>query len=102
MIRRPPRSTLFPYTTLFRSSHPASLKDKSAKPTATTRSERVLCLIDDLRLWRILAPVRRARSGSRRRVVGQFEFKMNEKAQRDSSYFCLYWAAAASNCDGTT
>src|SRR6266566_9638147 len=25
MIRRPPRSTLFPYTTLFRSSHPALL-----------------------------------------------------------------------------
>src|ERR1035438_10757855 len=24
MIRRPPRSTLFPYTTLFRSSHPKS------------------------------------------------------------------------------
>src|SRR3712207_7181549 len=23
MIRRPPRSTLFPYTTLFRSAHPA-------------------------------------------------------------------------------
>src|SRR5262245_64787254 len=26
MIRRPPRSTLFPYTTLFRSSGPARLK----------------------------------------------------------------------------
>src|SRR2546428_9247308 len=25
MIRRPPRSTLFPYTTLFRSSHAASV-----------------------------------------------------------------------------
>src|SRR2546427_5835453 len=25
MIRRPPRSTLFPYTTLFRSSHPARM-----------------------------------------------------------------------------
>src|SRR3712207_7812134 len=25
MIRRPPRSTLFPYTTLFRSPHPAGL-----------------------------------------------------------------------------
>src|SRR2546429_5813419 len=25
MIRRPPRSTLFPYTTLFRSLHPADL-----------------------------------------------------------------------------
>src|SRR3712207_9472504 len=26
MIRRPPRSTLFPYTTLFRSSHDSTLK----------------------------------------------------------------------------
>src|SRR3712207_6912213 len=30
MIRRPPRSTLFPYTTLFRSDHSGS----SASPTA--------------------------------------------------------------------
>src|SRR5256885_2449957 len=28
MIRRPPRSTLFPYTTLFRSLHLGRLKDK--------------------------------------------------------------------------
>src|SRR2546421_7563669 len=27
MIRRPPRSTLFPYTTLFRSHYPAALHD---------------------------------------------------------------------------
>src|SRR3712207_7358342 len=27
MIRRPPRSTLFPYTTLFRSHHPAAVPD---------------------------------------------------------------------------
>src|SRR2546429_659678 len=27
MIRRPPRSTLFPYTTLFRSPHPAPFGD---------------------------------------------------------------------------
>src|SRR3712207_9247445 len=26
MIRRPPRSTLFPYTTLFRSAHPGSAR----------------------------------------------------------------------------
>src|SRR5260370_27481695 len=30
MIRRPPRSTLFPYTTLFRSISPASLRTKFA------------------------------------------------------------------------
>src|SRR3989449_3381159 len=34
MIRRPPRSTLFPYTTLFRSHRPASRK--SCRSTANT------------------------------------------------------------------
>src|SRR2546428_3102974 len=29
MIRRPPRSTLFPYTTLFRSRHPAEAQESS-------------------------------------------------------------------------
>src|SRR5256885_6909040 len=28
MIRRPPRSTLFPYTTLFRSRHPGSAEQR--------------------------------------------------------------------------
>src|SRR5256885_10658864 len=36
MIRRPPRSTLFPYTTLFRSP-PASLAPVSALPQAPDR-----------------------------------------------------------------
>src|SRR5258707_9039255 len=40
MIRRPPRSTLFPYTTLFRSQKPFRLTqdvtvDRSAKPGST-------------------------------------------------------------------
>src|SRR2546423_7580297 len=30
MIRRPPRSTLFPYTTLFRSPRPTSLSQRTA------------------------------------------------------------------------
>src|SRR5438874_5228656 len=32
MIRRPPRSTLFPYTTLFRSSFPGRLGDADRGP----------------------------------------------------------------------
>src|SRR2546422_2662209 len=32
MIRRPPRSTLFPYTTLFRSQHPEGVDDFFHKP----------------------------------------------------------------------
>src|SRR3712207_7430454 len=39
MIRRPPRSTLFPYTTLFRSSDPASGSD--AQKAATFGSSSV-------------------------------------------------------------
>src|SRR2546422_5300214 len=34
MIRRPPRSTLFPYTTLFRSSQEASENTSSSGPTS--------------------------------------------------------------------
>src|SRR5438094_2542483 len=42
MIRRPPRSTLFPYTTLFRSEHMAS---------STHRQQR-LCQNDSRRMFR--------------------------------------------------
>src|SRR3712207_7785923 len=38
MIRRPPRSTLFPYTTLFRSS-PAELEQVEARGTAAVAAE---------------------------------------------------------------
>src|SRR3712207_8561465 len=34
MIRRPPRSTLFPYTTLFRSAPRADLPKRVLKPTS--------------------------------------------------------------------
>src|SRR5690242_20746170 len=38
MIRRPPRSTLFPYTTLFRSPNPNPNKATSATPSASYTS----------------------------------------------------------------
>src|SRR3712207_8771769 len=53
MIRRPPRSTLFPYTTLFRSRH-------AGKLTVT----RALSGDDDRA--RSLAALRRARAGDRK------------------------------------
>src|SRR3712207_8746917 len=41
MIRRPPRSTLFPYTTLFRSRRrPAGLTGSQAQVTGGSRSRR--------------------------------------------------------------
>src|SRR2546422_7673094 len=40
MIRRPPRSTLFPYTTLFRSGVPVALPPKHAKAGDAKPRER--------------------------------------------------------------
>src|SRR2546427_6857608 len=42
MIRRPPRSTLFPYTTLFRSSRVRSMCSSCTAPFSTTAT-RVSC-----------------------------------------------------------
>src|SRR2546422_5995582 len=44
MIRRPPRSTLFPYTTLFRSQSPEPFGALSPCSVATTRSWRKVCI----------------------------------------------------------
>src|SRR5260370_31716726 len=46
MIRRPPRSTLFPYTTLFRSGRclPIAVKDRAARPSPLpTKSHHPRC-----------------------------------------------------------
>src|SRR5260370_25210035 len=40
MIRRPPRSTLFPYTTLFRSAVPPSLRVSVGVPVTVTVSPK--------------------------------------------------------------
>src|SRR3989442_8814292 len=54
MIRRPPRSTLFPYTTLFRSEH--------ARAFEANRAEFLDGLADAQRRWQaVLAPFRGAR-----------------------------------------
>src|SRR2546430_10453691 len=42
MIRRPPRSTLFPYTTLFRSPTISEPRDAAAAPTGTGPAVRRL------------------------------------------------------------
>src|SRR5258705_9965709 len=58
MIRRPPRSTLFPYTTLFRS------KRSSANQSRTVRSRRTNFGQNDF--WKILLHVGNARERCRR------------------------------------
>src|SRR3712207_7047904 len=60
MIRRPPRSTLFPYTTLFRSPAGADLGDAHAGHNRELRGD-----VAELRHLRILQPlVRRLEIGA--------------------------------------
>src|SRR5438309_3616504 len=42
MIRRPPRSTLFPYTTLFRSTRPDCSRCRRRRPRAAPRPGRTV------------------------------------------------------------
>src|SRR5437588_7094243 len=47
MIRRPPRSTLFPYTTLFRSQHLGEFQDNEKTiPTILTTSQKLSTGVD--------------------------------------------------------
>src|SRR5258707_10613402 len=48
MIRRPPRSTLFPYTTLFRSSKTSILRQLELKQEATADDDADLMELLDL------------------------------------------------------
>src|SRR5256886_17559791 len=57
MIRRPPRSTLFPYTTLFRSDSAASARPVLAPDESATLRERLIAELsainsaDDAAAW---------------------------------------------------
>src|SRR2546426_3801720 len=53
MIRRPPRSTLFPYTTLFRSRGPTEDELRPFRESARSRAEEGLPLEDLLHAYRL-------------------------------------------------
>src|SRR5688572_32553955 len=55
MIRRPPRSTLFPYTTLFRSGHPAASLGTIGLVTAKRTVTGGLTTPDPVKLHQTLA-----------------------------------------------
>src|SRR3712207_6894775 len=62
MIRRPPRSTLFPYTTLFRSQHPP-------RAESDPRLAAWLCRVALNRGYNALRGERRARQGIERAAL---------------------------------
>src|SRR3989475_11892242 len=74
MIRRPPRSTLFPYTTLFRSRGPASGSASNGGTSCSITTVPEGAALDDLEAARGSAGLRRPprparRSGARQHAA---------------------------------
>src|SRR3712207_8399152 len=85
MIRRPPRSTLFPYTTLFRSRQRLRALDAEAVEVQVVRvvvgAEQILCVLAGAAAHRhqVKAHDIHAPGVLRREVVGQTEALRSEE-----------------------
>src|SRR3712207_781186 len=60
MIRRPPRSTLFPYTTLFRSTYDEQISDAARAAVAAVRERGAHVVLSTGRSLHATVPVARA------------------------------------------
>src|SRR2546430_2941232 len=87
MIRRPPRSTLFPYTTLFRSEDAmrgAAVKDLAATKDSLHLAIRELHAIDGLLAVQLILKIDRCRPGDRKST------RLNSShSQISYAVFCL-------------
>src|SRR5256885_9105154 len=85
MIRRPPRSTLFPYTTLFRSSHECIGGNDVRLPSGVHRATRVT---------RDLCAAGNHRGIDReRRIAGELLTNLDRKSTRlNSSHLVISYA----------
>src|SRR5258708_16407349 len=66
MIRRPPRSTLFPYTTLFRSVVAVQEYDSSPRRRPRSVSAKITRLLDQRQTWEGVRLLSEAAGGARR------------------------------------
>src|SRR3712207_7079149 len=82
MIRRPPRSTLFPYTTLFRSLRISSLRFQINESTRKRRSDGVETDCGAGRGHRRRVERHRARDRARVRAQGRSEEHTSELQSR--------------------
>src|SRR5258708_28147939 len=89
MIRRPPRSTLFPYTTLFR-SRLLDVERRPARPHGELERPGLALLVDKDR--------KSTRLNSSHQIISYAVFCLKKKTKstkisRLSSYQSLYWLA---------
>src|SRR2546430_13646359 len=77
MIRRPPRSTLFPYTTLFRSHQSVRITEKHYAPWIRARQEQLEA--DVRRTWQTHEPQQGVHGGYTENDARVIPFKSRRK-----------------------
>src|SRR3712207_7814516 len=87
MIRRPPRSTLFPYTTLFRSKSPVALDRLSeapllAKAELPVGRDRLLVELEDAKAHAVQADRKSTRLNSSHANISYAVFCLKKKQSR--------------------
>src|SRR3712207_8322483 len=88
MIRRPPRSTLFPYTTLFRSEQ--SYSERQLYESALDRIVREIAAVNKLTDTEALKLIEQSLAKSPRRVKDRKSTRLNSShANISYAVFCL-------------
>src|SRR3712207_9526964 len=78
MIRRPPRSTLFPYTTLFRSL------PRAPEPSATTPAADPVPLLEELATLRLENAALRAEMVALQARIRELEARLGQNSSNSS------------------
>src|SRR3712207_7863156 len=89
MIRRPPRSTLFPYTTLFRSDGAAAAGHRGEDPCGEGPPPRVLAPGQRLHLRAKLAPITGMRPSAESTIDRKSTRLNSSHANISYAVFCL-------------
>src|SRR3712207_6873438 len=90
MIRRPPRSTLFPYTTLFRSIHDAPPVRRVRSPRPGLLGRQVRLQAPPLRVRQITSDRKSTRLNSSHANISYAVFCLKKKKQITSHFHYHY------------
>src|SRR5258707_11695537 len=89
MIRRPPRSTLFPYTTLFRSRRPARDRSRNRAPHLVPQHPRAVAAVVRLFHLRAVLDRKSTRLNSSHANISYAVFCLKKKKKKKQKNWLL-------------
>src|SRR5258708_29944965 len=95
MIRRPPRSTLFPYTTLFRSQRAGASVTGSVYPRSRVRRDAETRLVAVRRRRRDVPDRKSTRLNSSHQIISYAVFCLKKKKEPEGRLHSKYFGSLA-------